>query len=110
MLSWGSLSLNLAVTTPTSRTSLEDWLGKQICGGLSGREAPDGTERGQMEGAPSLQCAEEDCGMGLFFCLHIMVGSVTLCLLTLLRVSEEPTYNFHLCVELGGPDFLSETK
>lgn len=36
MLSSGSPSPNLEVTTPTSRTYLEDWQGKRLCEGLSG--------------------------------------------------------------------------
>lgn len=52
MLSWGSPSPNPEVTTPMSRTSLEDWQGKHICGGLSGLEEKekDGSERGQIRG------------------------------------------------------------
>lgn len=36
MLSLESPSPNLEVTTPMSRTSSEDWLGKRLCRGLSG--------------------------------------------------------------------------
>lgn len=36
MLSSGSPSPNLEVTTPTSRTYLEDWPGKRLCEGPSG--------------------------------------------------------------------------
>ena len=36
MLNSGSPSPNLEVTTPMSRTSSEDWLGKRICGDLNG--------------------------------------------------------------------------
>lgn len=68
MLSLGSPSPNLEVITPTSRTSLEDWLGKRICEGLGGLEAK----------ASGCQCAK-DSSFGFLFCLPVMVISVAMC-------------------------------
>lgn len=69
MLNLGSPSPNLEVTTPTSRTSLEDWLGKRICRGLGGLE----TE------TSGFQYAKESYRIGFLFCLPVMVASVALC-------------------------------
>lgn len=58
MLNLGSPSPNLEATTPMSRTSSEDWLGKRICGdpnGLGEKEEDIQKVRSEKANARSFQ-------------------------------------------------------